>query len=512
MSAQPKQMDESLDKQESQGALVPVDTDEEKEDSGRQGSGFWGDKMLTQWRRRTVVNVLRTWKELKGTARAALGSDYHPDLPREEQERLRRQIRECVHGKGGEVAARARAVELGTDYLDLSAKGKERFLSILANDFGVDYDHVYSTMDALRSAPDAKARALADRHLRDALMPDTVRLFRMFGALPDGVKFLVDMRSDMLPLTREKPELAILEHDLKRLLASWFDISLLDMEEINWNASAALLERLIAYEAVHKIRSWSDLKNRLDSDRRCFAFFHYKMPQEPLIFVEVALVNGLAGNVQELLDESTPVGNPKQSDTAIFYSISNAQKGLAGISFGNFLIKRVVDRLSREFKNLKHFATLSPVPGLMNWLTPLLEAGDDSIFLSSESKELKRATGEASPSAAIRHILSQKDWITKDDLAAVAKPVLLRLCAHYLLREKRKGTTALDPVAHFHLTNGARLESINWAGDLSAKGLRQSAGIMVNYYYKLDDIDDNHETYVSDNRVVASRAVRGLLK
>ncbi len=226
-------------------------------------------------------------------------------------------------------------------------------------------------------------------------------ILRQFTALPDGFHFLVNMRSDLLPQIGKDAKLRGLEYDLKSILSTWFDVGLLDLVEITWNSPAALLEKLIEYEAVHRVVSWDDLKNRLDADRRVFAFFHPKMPLEPLIFVHVALVEGMSDNVQHLLDEKTPVFDIDKADTAIFYSISNAQKGLAGISFGNFLIKRVVSLLTNEMKQLKTFATLSPVPGFRAWLDPLLAKGDESISMPEEAPRSKRSASRKMPPARL---------------------------------------------------------------------------------------------------------------
>ncbi len=268
----------------------------------------------------------------------------------------------CLKDNGGEVAARTRAAELGVRFLELNDAGRVRFLGLMADNYAVDEVRLTQAIESWLAA-DSGERVTLEEELRNALEPPRMKLLTQFNELPQGVKFLVDMREELLRLRREHPKLAPLEADLKRLLSAWFDVGLLQMEEINWRSSAELLEKLIAYEAVHAIKSWNDLKNRLDSDRRCFAFFHPNMPEEPLIFVEVALVKGMANNVQELLDETAPLEDIGLADTAIFYSISNAQKGLAGISFGNFLIKRVVNKLQREFPQLKRYATLSPIPG-----------------------------------------------------------------------------------------------------------------------------------------------------
>jgi malonyl-CoA decarboxylase len=295
------------------------------------------------------------------------------------------------------------------------------------------------------------------------------------------------------------------------LLSTWFDIGFLDLRRITWGAPAALLEKLINYEAVHEIRSWEDMKNRLDSDRRCFAFFHPRMPDEPLIFVEVALVDGMADNVAVLLDEAAPLVDPAHNaNTAIFYSISNAQRGLAGISFGGFLIKRVADLLASELPGLKTFATLSPIPGFRRWLDAKLDAGEP-LLLPAEARKLAEATKIGNDTESLRSVLNA-DWAGEPALAEALQPPLVRLCARYLVNEKGRGDRALDPVAHFHLTNGARVERINWLGDTGERGMRASAGLMVNYLYELGRIEENHERYTGEGGVTASSAVTRLLK
>jgi len=452
---------------------------------------------------RTVANLKRAWR---GFAQGAVVS---PDLPDEDMGWLRERIDDCLAARGGEASARSRAADLGRAYMALNADGRARFLKLLAEDYDLDREAVDRAAAALGEAKDAEQRRRAERRLRAALIAPRVRLLTQFNALPQGVKFLVDLRAELLERSAANPALRALDDDLRELLASWFDIGFLDLRQITWNSPAALLEKLVAYEAVHQIRSWEDLKNRLDSDRRCYAFFHPRMPDEPLIFVEVALVNGIAESVQLLLDETAPDLDPHEADTAIFYSISNAQAGLAGVSFGDFLIKRVVQDLTRELPNLRAFATLSPVPGFRAWVIRALQQGE-ALLSHEEGAGLAKAAGETDPAAALKSLLNRR-WL--DDAAAEAalRPALVRLCARYLLIERERGR-AVDRVAHFHLTNGARLERINWKGDTSANGLRQSAGLMVNYLYKLPEIERNHESYSSEGRAAASNAVRRLLK
>jgi len=460
---------------------------------------------LTNLRRKTVVSLLRTWREVKGTARHAISGDVRPSLPKEDIEHLQAKMERCLNSPGGEISARANTAELGLTYLGLNDAGRARFLKTLATDFEVDHKKIAELAASYASGDKVKI----EMELRQALVSPRSTILKQFTALPDGFKFLVNMRGDLLPLIGKDPALKALEFDLKSILSTWFDVGLLDLVEITWNSPAALLEKLIEYEAVHRIASWDDLKNRLDADRRVFAFFHNKMPLEPLIFVHVALVEGMSDNIQVLLDEKSPVFDSKKADTAIFYSISNAQKGLAGISFGNFLIKRVVSVLTDEMKHIKTFATLSPVPGFRAWLDPLLAKGDETI-LKADELTLLRKLGSQKNGANSLHDFLEGPWTKNAKLSDALKPILMRLCAQYLVHQK-KGKNPLDPVANFHLFNGARLERLNWLGDISLKGLKQSAGIMVNYHYKLDDIDDNHEEFVENGKIVASRQVRGYL-
>jgi malonyl-CoA decarboxylase len=320
----------------------------------------------------------------------------------------------------------------------------------------------------------------------------------------------VDLRAELMLFAAEDIRLQALDADIHALLASWFDIGFLDLKQITWETPATLLEKLIEYEAVHAIRSWEDLKNRLGDDRRCYAYFHPRMPDEPLIFVQVALVKGMSDNVQGLLDEDAPPGDPDEADTAIFYSISNCHLGLAGVNFGNFLIKRVVDDLVRDLPNLKTFATLSPIPGFRDWIREHSNGDQLALFDNGDFQSLEEISGKADPVAAIESLLEQPDWMSRSDVTAVLEPILMRLCARYLV-QSRNGQRARNRVAHFHLSNGARIERINWLADTSARGLAQSAGLMVNYRYKLTDIERNHEIYTGKGEVTAGPAVKKLL-
>jgi malonyl-CoA decarboxylase len=456
---------------------------------------------------RTLTNLRNAWREIAESARGVLAGSPRPETSADDPDQLHQQMLSCLDGRGGEVTARARAADLGRTYLSLDPGGRERFLQLLAGEFDVDRHEIDRCCNALLNASGADQRAITERALRAALEPPRITLLRQFNALPEGVKFLVDRRAELLDLGQRDALLAGLEEDLKRLLANWFDIGFLELKRITWESPAALLEKLMAYEAVHEIRGWTDLKNRLEADRRCFAFFHPRMPDEPLIFVEVALVSGMTGDIHALLDEAAPIGDPHSADSAIFYSISNCQRGLAGISFGDFLIKRVVDALATELPRLKVFATLSPVPGFRAWLDRQSAVGSTNPLLPAEQMAIE-ALGGTTSMDDLAALLDRSD----PQIGTALRDPLLRLCARYLVHERTPAGRALDPVAHFHLSNGARVEQLNWLADTSSKGLQQSAGIMVNYLYHLSEIEANHEAYRGEGRVAASGAIRNLLR
>ncbi len=310
-----------------------------------------------------------------------------------------------------------------------------------------------------------------------------LRLFRRLYAQAESLKLLVELRADMLRWRKQISGLSILERELEGLLTAWFDVGMLELRPITWDSPASLLEKLIQYEAVHEIHSWEELKHRVAGQRRCYAFFHPRMTDEPLIFVEVAFAPQMAGNVQVLLDPQVPAEDISKARWAIFYSISNTQPGLKGISFGNFLLKRVIDELLRELPRLKSFATLSPIPGFADWL-----AKQDGAALQAVLDKTDKQQAQDDPEAGLK-------WVEKLRLAAAGQPsdavqrTGLKLVVHYL--KSMKNGQPLDPVARFHLGNGARIERVNWAADCSAKGMAQSCGIMVNYLYELDQLDDN---------------------
>ncbi|MCH8036405.1 MAG: malonyl-CoA decarboxylase family protein, partial [Proteobacteria bacterium] len=400
---------------------------------------------------RTLSNLAGAWREIAQSAARSVGRNDRLDAGADPKT-LEAFMRACLEARGGEVSARMRAAELGETYLKLDAEGRRRFLETLAGAFAVDETALDAAIDDYRRAETPQAKLAAERLLRQATLPPRVKLLTQFNALPEGVKFLVDLRADLLALPDRGPALDGLDADLRELLASWFDTGFLDLARITWDSPAALLEKLIAYEAVHEIRSWADLRHRVESDRHLYALFHPRMPEEPLAFVEVALVKGIARNVQALLD-AKPDAKPDAADTAIFYSITNTQKGLRDISFGEFLIKRVVQRLAAELPRIKTFATLSPVPGLRAWLETAPREAFEQALSEAERGGVRALGGNDDPRAALAAILARDDWHNDPVVRKALEGPLLRLCARYFT-ERRENGEPIDPVARFHLRNG----------------------------------------------------------
>ena len=391
----------------------------------------------------------------------------------------------------GEASGTAMAREVLDRYHHLDETGRLSFFAALSRNYGPDREKLAQAIESWCAQPnDTDA---SDLHF--ASEPRRQELIRRLNRAPGGTGELVAMRADLLDLMEGDKDLAPLDRDVAHLLASWFNRGFLVLRRIDWSTPANILEKIIRYEAVHEIRDWDDLRRRIDPiDRRCYAFFHPALVDEPLIFVEVALTESIPGAIAPLLAGDRQPAPIERARTAVFYSISNTQRGLGGISFGNFLIKQVVEELRRELPKLENFVTLSPVPGLMQWVT---QASD--VPLTDEER-------------ALLTDLDQPDWFENAELTAQLRAVLEPLAAYYFLKARTPKGRLIDPVARFHLGNGARLERIDWLGDLSAKGLRESAGIMVNYLYRLDDIEKNHEAYANEGIVAASSAVKKLLK
>ena len=388
----------------------------------------------------------------------------------------------------GEVSGARRATELLALYQSLDDTALERFFDKLVAEFSPDPKKVAVAARNYTESPST----VTLRALQDVSEPPRQELFRRFNIATGGTRALVEMRRRVRRDLDTHPHWEPLDEDLLHLFRSWFNRGFLNLQRIDWRTSALVLERLIQYEAVHQINGWSDLRRRLEADRRCFAFFHPALPEEPLIFIEVALTRELSATVQPLIDPRSPVADPSTASHAIFYSITNCQEGLRGVSFGHFLIKQVAEDLGREFPRLRKFATLSPVPGFRRWLTttaPTLVNGRRASELATLLTRLGDDPRMGVPNG------QQQDLMT--------------LAAYYLLQAK-KGTKPLDPVARFHLANGARLERLNWGADISASGVTNSFGLMVNYVYGLSELERNHETYAQQARVVASRDIEKL--
>jgi len=423
-----------------------------------------------------------------------------------------RQLALALVSERGEASGAAIARELQEALQSLSPDDRTAFFEFAAAQFQPDSATLRAAAESYLADPTPERATL----LSEAAEPPRQELLRRMNMSPGGTAALVAMRSEVLGLLRVLPGLKPLDSDLQHLLGSWFNRGFLELRRIDWQTPAAVLEKLIAYEAVHEIQGWDDLRRRLAADRRCFAFFHPALPGEPLIFVEVALTQGLASAVQPLLardGEAAARDRAVQADTAIFYSISNCQEGLRGISFGNFLIKQVVEELKAELPSLVHFSTLSPVPGFRRWLKRKLDSKSGAEALRAEEAEALAAAagGEAGQEhGAVLTAATEGKWWTDEARAGALRGSLLRLCAAYLTRPNT-GMGGIDPVARFHLGNGARLERINWLGNTSARGMKESFGVMVNYLYDPDTIEANHEAFVHSGTVVRSPAVEAVL-
>jgi len=434
------------------------------------------------------------WLERLWSSIADRGRDYAnvPAASLPEAERAR-QLADALLSGRGEASGAALARELVVALRALPQGDRLAFCRYIAANFTPDEAALREAVEAWLADP-TPARVAA---LSNAAEPPRQELLRRMNQAQGGTAALVALRQEILGVLRAQPELAPLDSDLRHLFASWFNRGFLDLRRIDWNTPAAVLEKLIVYEAVHEIDGWTDLRRRLAADRRCFAFFHPALPGDPLIFVEVALVQGLAAAVDPLLapdtDEPAQEKRAREADTAIFYSISNCQDGLRGVSFGNFLIKQVVEELKQELPRIEQFATLSPVPGFRRWLER--HAADAEPLLSDDT--MAALSGPAT-------------WETPEASAAFEVP-LTRLCARYLT-ETEPGRGPNDPVARFHLGNGARLERINWRGNAAPRGIQESYGLMVNYLYDPDTIEANHEAFATGGVVARSAAVDALLQ
>lgn len=402
---------------------------------------------------------------------------------------------ETLLSRRGEATGVALASTLLAGYAAANDADKLAFLNALAELFGPD---MLQLNDAIAAVRDKNASPDSVSKLLKAAEPRRQELIRRLNLAPGGTASLVQMREALLAHISDHPALKHVDSDFVHLFASWFNRGFLVLQRIDWTTPANILEKIIRYEQVHAISNWDDLRSRLaPSDRRCYGFFHPQLVDEPLIFVEVALTRDIPGAIAPLLDLSRTPITATSANTAVFYSISNTQRGLAGISFGNFLIKQVVEDIKRELPNVQTFVTLSPVPGFAGWLK-------------------RERANESSPllDTATRTALDELDttgWADDHETAERVKAALMPLAAYYFLEAKTPRGQPVDPVARFHLGNGARLERLNFLGDRSDKGMQQSHGLMVNYLYALDKIEENHEAYAEKGVVAASSTVRKLV-
>ena len=418
------------------------------------------------------------------------------------------ELQAVVQPRTSEVEGGRSAQALAGWYAQATAPERRDLWLLMSEQFAPDATRFEAARQRYEAAAGTPEEGQAEVALRRALESPRTRLLQRFAVFPEGLRFLLDLRAELLPQLKGDKRLLALDAELEHLFCTWFDVGFLELRRLSWDSPASLLEKLIEYEAVHDIRSWADLKNRLDSDRRCYGFFHPRLPQEPLIFVEVALGQTLSSSMAPLLDEGAAAADLAKANTAIFYSISNTQPGLRGVGFGDSLIKHVVETLCNEFPRLRTFATLSPIPGLRSWLQKnagtLLEGWSDK-----QRADLAQALqlGTLDTAAPLLQAFDSADSL---DARSPVRQALMQSAAHYLARALPGGRPA-DPVARFHLGTGARVEQLNWNADRSAKGHKQSYGLMVNYLYDLKRID-RHRALLADGKVAASKEIEALCR
>ena len=395
----------------------------------------------------------------------------------------------------GEASGVALANEILADYGELTTGPRIAFFETLAQTFGHDRARIEAAIAAWRQSPTAESAA--DLHLDSE--PRRLELFRRLNLAPGGTAALVRMREQLLDALDHRDDLAIVDNDFVHLFSSWFNRGFLVLRRIDWSTPASILEKIIRYEAVHEIRDWEDLRRRVDPpDRRCYAFFHPALVDEPLIFVEVALTRDIPGAIAPILSDKREEIEPARATTAVFYSITNCQRGLNGVTFGHFLIKQVVEEVSRELPRISNFVTLSPAPNFAAWLNRE-RTSEASLALDEDDRETLA-------------VLAKPDWWRDPASAATVREPLIRAAAWYYLRGRNPRGLPLNSVARFHLGNGARLERLNWLGDTSERALAQSHGLMVNYLYDLDYIEQNHEAYAQQHAIVAASAISRMVR
>jgi malonyl-CoA decarboxylase len=403
------------------------------------------------------------------------------------------QCEELLSGRG-EASGVALAQDILARYAELTTGPRIAFFETLATTFGADRAEIDHAIAAWRQSPSDETAA----ELHAASEPRRLELFRRLNLAPGGTAALVRMREQLLDAMDRRDDLGVVDNDFVHLFSSWFNRGFLVLQRIDWSTSASILEKIIRYEAVHEISDWADLRRRIDPpDRRCYAFFHPALVDEPLIFVEVALTREIPAAIAPILSDRREPVEPQRATTAVFYSITNCQRGLAGVTFGHFLIKQVVEEVSRELSRVATFVTLSPAPNFAEWLRRE-RANAASQALDEDDRDALSA-------------LDNADWWRVPAIAEKVREPLIRAAAWYYLRARNGRGLPVDAVARFHLGNGARLERLDWLADTSERALRQSLGLMVNYLYDLDYIERNHEAYAQQRAVVASSAVTRLV-
>lgn len=426
-------------------------------------------------------------------SRALIGRERR-ETARERSDGLADLCEALLSGRG-EASGVALADQILAEYAELTTGPRIAFFETLAQTFGHDRERIDAAIAAWRQTPSAATAA----ELHRASEPRRLELLRRLNLAPGGTAALVRMREQLMDAMDHRDDLAVIDNDFIHLFSSWFNRGFLVLRRIDWSTPAMILEKIIRYEAVHQIRDWEDLRRRIDlPDRRCYAFFHPALVDEPLIFVEVALTREIAGAIAPILSDKRQIVAPDKATTAVFYSITNCQRGLAGVSFGAFLIKQVVEEVSREMPRISTFVTLSPAPNFAGWLKR--ERGNEaSLALDPDDREALSA-------------LDHPDWWRDPATVARLREPFLRAAAWYFLRARNSRGLPVDAVARFHLGNGARLERLDWLGDVSERALAQSHGLMVNYLYDLDYIEQNHEAYAQQHAVVAASAVSRLVR
>jgi malonyl-CoA decarboxylase len=440
---------------------------------------------------------------------ASFFSDMLQSIADRSRALIRRERREPVRGRldglielceallsgRGEASGVALANEILSDYAALTTGPRIAFFESLARTFGYDSSRIEAAIAAWRQSQSADDAA----ELHRASEPRRLELFRRLNLAPGGTAALVHMREHLMDAMDHRDDLAVIDNDFVHLFSSWFNRGFLVLRRIDWSTSASILEKIIRYEAVHEIRDWEDLRRRIDlPDRRCYAFFHPALVDEPLIFVEVALTREIPDAIAPILSDMREAVDPERATTAVFYSITNCQRGLAGVTFGHFLIKQVVEEVRREWPRISTFVTLSPSPNFAEWLKRE-RANEASLAIDADDREALRA-------------LDRPNWWLDEQLVEIIGEPIMRAAAWYYVRARNRRGLPVDAVARFHLGNGARLQRLNWIADTSERALEQSYGLMVNYLYDLDYIEQNHEAYAQQHAIVASTGVTRLVR